>query len=621
MPEKSDNKNQGSPWLMFSLVWLSLILFSWLITSLTTAHIQYSKFINLLNQNQIKEVEISDKELSGTYIDPKSKKEIQFQTGRVPADLAAQLQAKDVVFSRSVDTPELIKWLVPLFLFLLILKAFEHQLPGADSAPANPFNFGKSRARLYKEKDVRITFKDVAGIDEVKAELEEIIDFLKNPEKFRKLGGRLPKGILLVGPPGTGKTLLAKAVAGETKRPFLFITGSEFVELYVGVGAARVRDLFQQALENAPCIIFIDELDALGRARGNSAFAGGHDEKEQTLNQLLAELDGFDPRQGVILLAATNRPEILDPALLRAGRFDRQILVDRPDKIGRVQILQVHMKTVTLDASVKPEEIAAMTTGFTGAELANLVNEAALLAARRSAESIMPADFQNAFERIVAGLEKKNRVIKIEERKIVAFHEMGHALVGLFLNEHDPVEKVSIIPRGISALGYTMQRPQEDRYLLTENELKTKLAILMGGTAAEQVQFNLKSTGSADDLEKATELARHMVSQFGMSQNLGMAVYESGPRNLNANNEFNGSINKNCSERTAREIDCEIRSLINEAFNTATEILVSHKFALDAGAQMLIEKETLSRDELITIKNMSPTESFEPGVKRLAPIS
>jgi cell division protease FtsH len=621
MPVQSENKTQGSLWLTLSLVWLSLILFSWLITSLTTAHIQYSKFITLLNQNQIKEVEINDREIRGTYIEPKTKKSIEFQTGRVPADLAAQLSAKDVVFGSSIETPELIKWLIPLFLFLLILKVFEQQLPNTDAARANPLNFGKSRARLYKEKDVRITFKDVAGIDEVKAELEEIIDFLKNPEKFRKLGGRLPKGILLVGPPGTGKTLLAKAVAGETKRPFLFITGSEFVELYVGVGAARVRDLFQQASENAPCIIFIDELDALGRARGTSAFAGGHDEKEQTLNQLLAELDGFDPRQGVILLAATNRPEILDPALLRAGRFDRQILVDRPDKIGRVQILQVHMKTVTLDPSVKPEEIAAMTTGFTGAELANLVNEAALLAARRSAEKIMPEDFQNAFERIVAGLEKKNKVIKAEERQIVAFHEMGHALVGLFLNEHDPVEKVSIIPRGISALGYTMQRPQEDRYLLTESELKTKLAILMGGRAAEQIQFNLKSTGAADDLEKATELARHMVSQFGMSQKLGMVVYDGGSRNLTPVGDFDVSTTKNCSQRTAREIDCEIRSLINEAFEKASEVLTSNKVALEAGAHRLIEKETLSRDELIAIKNMTSTESFEPAPKVLTPVS
>jgi cell division protease FtsH len=612
--EKSGTDKEEVSWLPFFIVWLIAGVAAWMISYTQVTHLPYSTFLHLLDGARIKQVEVSDQQITGSYLDEKSNKELTFETGRVPLDLAAQLKAKGVAFTKAADHSLFWNWILPIVMVFIFIRIIGTKLSQSQGAPNNIFSFGKSRARIYKEKEVRTTFADVAGIDEVKAELEEIIDFLKNPEKFRKLGGRLPKGILLVGPPGTGKTLLAKAVAGETKRPFLFITGSEFVELYVGVGAARVRDLFEQAAQNAPCIVFIDELDALGRARGSGPFAGGHDEKEQTLNQLLAELDGFDPKQGVILLAATNRPEILDPALLRAGRFDRQILVDRPDKIGRIQILKVHMKTVTLDESVQPEEIAAMTTGFTGAELANLVNEATLLASRRSAEKVMPQDFRDAFERIVAGLEKKNRVINPHERKIVAYHEMGHALIGLILNESDTVEKVSIIPRGIGALGYTMQRPQEDRYLLTEAELKIKLAVLMGGRAAEEVQFGSRSTGASDDLQKATELARHMVCQYGMSNKLGMAVYENSGRGFLPTTDANGLSTKQCSEETAREIDCAVKTLINEAFVRATNILVANVKILTAGAELLIEKETLTRDELFALHNGTLSKQNDSGV-------
>ena len=390
-------------------------------------------------------------------------------------------------------------------------------------------SIGKSKAKIYVESNTGITFADVAGVDEAKDELREVVDFLKNPEEYGRLGGRMPKGVLLVGPPGTGKTLLAKAVAGEAKVPFFSISGSEFVEMFVGVGAARVRDLFEQARAKAPAIIFIDELDALGRARGAAGFAGGHDEKEQTLNQLLVELDGFDLSKGLVLLAATNRPEILDPALLRAGRFDRQVLVDRPDKKGRIQILEVYLKKAKLGPDVDPEKVAALTPGFTGADLANLVNEAALLATRRGGDAVTMADFNNAVERIVAGLEKRNRLLNPKEREIVAYHEMGHALVALALPGVDVVHKVSIIPRGIGALGYTIQRPTEDRFLMTRAELENKMAVLLGGRAAELLVFDHFSTGAADDLRRVTDIARSMVTRYGMSEALGSVAYDREP--------------------------------------------------------------------------------------------
>jgi cell division protease FtsH len=595
--ENSESSSNSTNMKSVFIVWTIAILISLIFQYVQTLHLTYSDFLNRLEQSQIKTVEITDQKLAGVLIDPQTKQEKIFETGRVNAEVASLLAHKNITFSRAPDFSNIFAWVIPILILLFVLKSVGQKVSEAQGATGGVFGFGKSKARIYKEKEIRITFADVAGVDEAKQELQEIIEFLKCPEKFQKLGGRLPKGILLVGPPGTGKTLLAKAVAGETKRPFMFITGSEFVELFVGVGAARVRDLFEQAAQNAPCIIFIDELDALGRARG-SGVLGGHDEKEQTLNQLLAELDGFDPKQGVVLLAATNRPEILDPALLRAGRFDRQILVDRPDKAGRIQIINVHLKQIVYDPSIDPAAIASMTTGFTGADLANLVNEAALLATRRSAEKVSMKDFSEAIERIVAGLEKKNRVINNQERQIIAYHEMGHALVAMALNSADQVEKVSIIPRGIGALGYTIQRPLEDRFLLSESELKTKLTILMGGRASESVNFSSISTGASDDLQKATALARHMVTQFGMSKKLGLAVYENSSNSFLQTPDDLAYTQRTYSEETAREIDCEVKQLLGDAFDMACSILKSYQKCLSEGAELLIKNETLTQDEL-----------------------
>jgi len=455
---------------------------------------------------------------------------------------------------------------------------------------------GKSRAKVYMETDTKVTFDDVAGVDEAKEELGEVIGFLKDPERYGRLGGRVPKGILLVGPPGTGKTLLARAVAGQAGVPFFSISGSEFVEMFVGVGAARVRDLFEQARKRAPAIIFIDELDALGRARGAYPM-GGHDEKEQTLNQLLAEMDGFDSSAGVVLLAATNRPEILDPALLRAGRFDRQVLVDRPDRKGRVQILNVHLKKVKLAADADPEKIAALTPGFSGADLANLVNEAALLATRRGADAAALDDFTAAIERIVAGLEKRNRLLNPLERKVVAYHEMGHALVALSLPGVDKVHKISIIPRGIGALGYTIQRPTEDRFLMTREELENKMAVLLGGRASEHLVFGHLSTGAADDLAKATDIARSMVMRYGMEAKLGHVSYEGEsarfldvPQTMLRRHDF--------SEEVAREIDRAVKAILDAAFENATRVLAQQRLTLDRGSALLLEKETLNEENL-----------------------
>ncbi|HEX9431921.1 MAG TPA: ATP-dependent zinc metalloprotease FtsH, partial [Burkholderiales bacterium] len=435
---------------------------------------------------------------------------------------------------------------------------------------------------------------------EAKAELQEVVEFLKDPKKYGRLGARVPKGVLLVGPPGTGKTLLAKAVAGEAGVPFFSISGSEFVEMFVGVGAARVRDLFEQARQKAPAIIFIDELDALGRARGAGGI-GGHDEREQTLNQLLVELDGFDTSTGLVLLGATNRPEILDPALLRAGRFDRVVLVDRPDKKGRLEILQVHAKKVKLAPDVDLEKIAAMTPGFSGADLANLINEAALLATRRGGEAVTNADFNEAIERIVAGLEKKNRVLNETERRVVAHHELGHALVAMALPGSDPVHKISIIPRGVAALGYTIQRPTEDRFLMTREELENKMAVLLGGRAAEEVMFNHRSTGAANDLAKVTDIARSMVMRYGMVQTLGHVAYEEdrppylgGPLPMG---------HREYSEETAREIDVAVRAIVEGAYEKALAILKRHRGALETWAKKLLEKETLVEAELAELRN------------------
>jgi cell division protease FtsH len=461
---------------------------------------------------------------------------------------------------------------------------------------------GKSHAKVYMETETGVTFADVAGVDEAKAELEEVVDFLRNPEEYGKLGARIPKGVLLVGPPGTGKTLLARAVAGEAGVTFFSISGSEFVEMFVGVGAARVRDLFEQARRAAPAIIFVDELDALGRARTAGQMPGGHDEREQTLNQLLAELDGFDPSSGVVLLAATNRPEILDPALLRAGRFDRQVLVDRPDKKGRIAILKVHMRKVKLAPDVEAEKVAALTPGFSGADLANLVNEAALLATRRRGEAVTMADFNAAVERIIAGLEKKNRVLNAREREIVAHHEMGHALVALALPGVDPVQKVSIIPRGIGALGYTIQRPTEDRFLMTRDELENKIAVLMGGRAAEQLVFGHLSTGAADDLVKATDIARSMVARYGMDPDLGHVSYDSERPGFLGTGDQASWLNRRYSEATAERMDAAVKTLVDDIFDRTLAVLRANRALLEESAARLLEIETLDEEDIAAIR-------------------
>jgi cell division protease FtsH len=459
---------------------------------------------------------------------------------------------------------------------------------------------GRSKAKLVAETDVKVTFADVAGVDEAKDELHEIVDFLKRPEEFTRLGAHIPRGILLVGPPGTGKTLLARAVAGEAGVPFYATNGAEFVEMFVGVGAARVRDLFEQARGSAPCIIFIDELDALGRARGINPVAG-QDEKEQTLNQLLAEMDGFDRSVAIVILAATNRPEILDPALLRAGRFDRQVLVDRPDKKGRVEILRIHLKNLKLAGDVKLEDIAALTPGFTGADLANLGNEAAVLATRRGAQAIGMDDFTGAVERIVAGLEKRSRILIPRERRVVAYHEMGHALVALAIPGSDPVQKVSIIPRGIGALGYTLQRPTDDRFLMGRQELEDRMTVLMGGRAAETLLGEDISTGAADDLAKATDIARGMVLRFGMDPKLGPVAWDTEQGQfLNQPGVFWQP--RRFSDETAHEIDLAVREHLDGALSRAVGILRVNRAALDEGAASLLAHESLTAEELPRVK-------------------
>ena len=492
---------------------------------------------------------------------------------------------------------DILSWVLPALVFFglwfFVFRRF------ADKQGLGGFmSIGKSRAKVYVQTDTGVSFSDVAGVDEARDELQEVVDFLKHPKEYGRLGAHIPKGVLLVGPPGTGKTLLARAVAGEAGVPFFSISGSEFVEMFVGVGAARVRDLFEQARLRAPAIIFVDELDALGRARGAFPGLGGHDEKEQTLNQLLSEMDGFDPSVGLIILAATNRPEILDPALLRAGRFDRQVLVDRPDRKGRVDILRVHVRKVRLDPSVRLEDVAGLTPGFSGADLANLVNEATLVATRRKAEQVTLPDFTRAVERIVAGLERRNRVLNPREREAVAFHEMGHALVALSQAGSDPVHKVSIIPRGIGALGYTIQRPTEDRYLMTRPELERKIAVLLGGRAAEKLVFGVLSSGAADDLAKATDIARDMVTRFGMDEGLGYIALE--PQRQQMLEPATGLPvpGRPVSEATLQRIDGAIRGIVMDAFDRATATLARNRPVLDRGAHALLEQETLDESAI-----------------------
>ena len=563
----------------------------------------YSEFIRELKAHNVEEIAIRRDVIEGSLRQPLPDGRKRFVTTRVETDLAKDLSQYDVKFTGVVQNTffrDMLAWLIPVILFYALWMFVFRKMAEKGGLGGGFLSIGKSKARIYVETDVKTTFDDVAGVDEAKEELREIVNFLKDPKRYGRLGARTPKGVLLVGPPGTGKTLLARAVAGEANVLFFSINGSEFVEMFVGVGAARVRDLFEQARQQAPAIIFIDELDALGRARGAYGL-GGHDEKEQTLNQLLVEMDGFDPSSGLILIAATNRPEILDPALLRAGRFDRQILVDRPDKVGRLAVLEVHIKKIRIAPDVDKEKIAALTPGFSPADIANLVNEAALIATRHGRDAVTMDDFTAAIERIVAGLEKKNRLLNSEERKIVAYHEMGHALVAMSLPGTDPVHKVSIIPRGVGALGYTLQRPTEDRYLMTREELENKMAVLLGGRAAEYIVFGHWSTGAADDLAKVTDIARSMVVRYGMDEKLGNIVYEEErPSLLNVQQMERRT--RSYSEMTAREIDCAVRDIVSRVFQNALGILSRRRGELESAARKLMEKETLNEDDLAGLR-------------------
>jgi cell division protease FtsH len=585
-----------SLWYVVLGVWVVLIVQNYIASMFAAQIIPYSQFLVLLKSGKVTEIAVSANQIQGKMkVDGAPEEFKPFKTIRVDPDLSKMLEQYPVTFKGEIESTflrDLFSWVFPLLLFVGVWYFLMKKMGGQQ---AGFMTLGKNKAKIYMENELNVTFADVAGVDEAKQELVEVIEFLKTPSRFTEIGGRIPKGILLVGPPGSGKTLLAKAVAGESGVPFFSLSGSEFVEMFVGLGAARVRDLFVQAKEKAPCIIFIDELDALGKARGFSAM-GGHDEREQTLNQLLVEMDGFDPKVGVILMAATNRPEILDPALLRPGRFDRHVLVDRPDKLGREQILRVHIKKVKTVSDLNLETLANMTPGMVGADLANLVNEAALLAVRRGKTEVGLAEFQEAVERIVGGLEKKNRLINASERETVAYHEMGHALVALSLPGTDPVQKISIIPRGIAALGYTMQVPTEDRFLMRKTELENKVASLLGGRAAEEIIFGDISTGAHNDLARATDITRSMIREYGMSEKLGQ-VYLAGdkqPLFLVSGPREAGDY----SEATAEIIDLEIRESIRREYERALAILREKKEILIRGARQLLEKEKLDGEEI-----------------------
>ncbi|MBC9881341.1 ATP-dependent zinc metalloprotease FtsH [Bradyrhizobium sp. INPA01-394B] len=616
-PEQISRKQTIAMALIF-VGGMLLVLFQFFSTAYNSVEaIPYSQFEQLLAQDKLAEVSVGADTIQGKLKEPLPSGKSAFVTARVDLALAEKLAAKGVSVTgvpASGGLQGLLSWIFPVIVFVVIWFWLGRSMTGGQGF-GGLMAIGKSRAKVYVEKDIKVTFADVAGVDEAKFELQEVVSFLKDPKSYGRLGAHVPKGILLVGPPGTGKTLLARAVAGEAAVPFFSISGSEFVEMFVGVGAARVRDLFEQARKAAPCIIFVDELDALGRSRGPLS-VGGYDEKEQTLNQLLSELDGFDPSAGVILLAATNRPEILDPALLRAGRFDRQVLVDRPDKNGRVAILKVHVHKIHTGEDVDLEKVAGLTTGFTGADLANLVNEAAIAATRRKAEEVSFADFMTAIERIVAGIEKKSRVLAPNERRRVAYHEMGHALVAASLPGVDPVQKVSIIPRGIGALGYTIQRPTEDRFLLTIEELKNRIAVLMGGRASERLIFDgAISTGAADDLQRATEIAIEMVTKYGMDDTVGQRTYAPKPQAFMAATQDTIVA---AAEATGREIDVAVRNLVEEGDRRARDILQQRRADLDAGVTLLIANETVTAEQFAPL--LAKTTETAPQRSRPTPV-
>jgi cell division protease FtsH len=598
-------KMASSSWFTPAALGAVFLIQSLIASRWSTPSIPYSEFKTAVSAGKVEEVSISSSRIygrmkSGAIEAPQNaQKSSAFETLRVDdEDLFRDLQKQNVKVTglpESTFLKDALSWLLPILIIFGLWRLLSRRMGQGQSGF---MTVGQSKAKIYMEKDVKVSFADVAGVDEAKEELIEVIEFLQAPEKFRRLGGKIPKGILLVGPPGTGKTLLAKAVAGEASVPFFSISGSEFVELFVGVGASRVRDLFLQAKGKAPCIIFIDELDALGKARGIGPMV--HEEREQTLNQLLVEMDGFDSRGGVILIGATNRPEILDPALLRAGRFDRHVLVDRPYKTGRFEILKVHARGVTLGPDADLEVIASMTVGFVGADLANIINEAALLAVRRAKDMVELADLQEAVERIVAGLEKKNRVLNLMEKERVAHHEIGHALVAISIPGFDAVQKISIIPRGIAALGYTLQLPTEDRFLMTQSELENKIAVLLGGRVAEELIYHEVSTGARDDLLKATDIARSMIKAYGMSEKLGQLSLERERRPMYMDAGGLSAVG-DYSPETAREIDCEVRRLLEEQHTRVTAVLGARTELLRQAAKMLLEKETLTGVELQAI--------------------
>ena len=591
-PAPSEPATVRGVWLFLGLLAL-LAVGQFLLMPPGSRSVSYSEFLEMVRGGRVTEVVVGADEIRGAASEPEGGS--QWFTV-VPVDdpgLLDELEANGVEVTGRISSnwgPTLMLWVVPIVVLALFWGVLLRRLGGAQGGA---MAFGKSKARIYAEDDVKVSFADVAGVDEAEEELLQIIDFLREPGKYTRLGGHIPKGVLLVGPPGTGKTLLARAVAGEARVPFFSLSGSEFVEMFVGVGAARVRDLFTQAERRAPCIVFIDELDALGKLRTVGP-TGTHEEREQTLNQLLAEMDGFDSRKGVIILAATNRPEVLDPALLRPGRFDRQVLVDKPDVRGREAILRLHTKAVQVDPTVDLDAVAARTAGFAGADLANLVNEAALLAARHDRDAVGPAEIEEAIDRLVAGLEKK-RVMSDQERKIIAFHEVGHAILASVLPGSDPVQKISIVQRGFGALGYTLQVPLEDRYLLTRTELRHRLAVLLGGRAAEEVVFDEVSTGAENDLSQATELARSMVTQLGMGSTLGvMSVARPDTEFLPGSADRRGGL----AERTAERIDDEVKAMLDEAHETALSVLTERRPALSRVADRLLAAEVLEGDEL-----------------------
>lgn len=589
---------------------LAMLLALWLLRDLmlqqgAVATIPYSEFHALLKDGKIAEVTVSERLVNGKLKVADAQGKTSVVAVRVEPAIAEELDKYGVPYSRALESDwfsQLLSWIAPTAIFIGFWYWMNKRLLSGKGAGGGGMGgllgIGQSHAKTYVEQSTGVRFEDVAGVDEAKAELQEIVDFLKNPKEHGRLGARIPKGVLLMGPTGTGKTLLARAVAGEAGVPFFSISGSEFIEMFVGVGAARVRDLFEQARAKAPAIIFIDELDALGKTRGASSLIGGHDEREQTLNQLLVELDGFDPRVGVVLLAATNRPETLDPALLRAGRFDRQVLVDRPDRKGRLDILKVHVKKIRVAAGVDLDQVAAITVGFAGADLANLVNEAALVATRRKAEAVNLDDFTAALERIVAGIEKKHRILSADEKKLVAYHELGHALTALALPGSDEVHKVSIVPHGIGALGYTLQRPSEDRHVLKRSELLVKMSVLLGGRAAEHLVFGEPSTGAADDLARATDMARDMVQRYGMDKKLGPVAYAERAPAFLVNDGAASLRSEYTSPETAERIDEAVRQLLQEALQRSRDVLHDNREILDRAAEALMAQETLDEPEL-----------------------